>query len=84
VALACRAQRGLFSQFGPITGAISVGLLMAVLFAFYASISNQLGMSQQQSRPLLVALGAIWHLLLGAQLGYCFTYFVPDHARLNR
>lgn len=83
VALACRAQRGLFGQFGPITGAISVGLLMAMLFAMYASVSTQLGMSQGQSLPLLIGFGAFWHLLLGAQLGYCFAYYVPDHERVR-
>ena len=83
VALACRAQRGLFAQFGPITGAISVGLLMAVLFAVYASVSSKLGMNQAQSLPLLIGFGAFWHLLLGAQLGYCFAYYVPDHERVR-
>lgn len=79
VALSCRSQRGLFAQFGPITGAISVGLLMTVLFAIYASVSNRLGMNQAESLPMLVGFGAFWHLLLGAQLGYCFAYYVPDH-----
>jgi len=83
VALACRAQRGLFAYFGPITGGITVGLLMAVLFAFYVSISSSLGMNQAQSLPLLMAFGAFWHLLLGAQLGYCFAYYVPDHERVR-
>lgn len=81
VSLACRAQRGLFAYFGPITGGISVGLLMAVLFAVYASVSTQLKMTQAESLPLLIGLGAFWHLLLGAQLGYCFAYYVPDHER---
>lgn len=83
VALACRAQRGLFAFFGPITGGISVGLLMAVLFAVYASLSSSLGMNQAQSLPLLIGFGAFWHLLLGAQLGYCFAYYVPDHERVR-
>ena len=69
----------LFSQFGPITGGISVGLLMAVLFAIYASISNRLGMNQAESTVMLIGFGAVWHMLLGAQLGYCFAYYVPDH-----
>lgn len=83
VSLACRAQRGLFAQFGPITGGISVGLLMAVLFAIYASVTDGWKISQADSLPLLVAFGAFWHLLLGAQLGYCFAYYIPDHVRIR-
>ncbi len=83
VALACRAQRGLFGQFGPITGAISVGLMMAVLFAMYASWTSRLGLPQEQSLFHLIGFGAFWHLLLGAQLGYCFAYYVPDHERVR-
>jgi hypothetical protein len=56
---------------------------MAVLFAVYASLSSQLGMNQAQSLPLLIGFGAFWHLLLGAQLGYCFAYYVPDHERVR-
>ncbi len=79
MALALRAQRGLFGQFGPFTGAISVGLLMSAFFAVYLAITNN--MAPDQSNLWLIGLGAVWHMLLGAQLGYCFAYYVPDHKK---
>lgn len=84
IALACRAQGGIFSQFGPFTGAITVGLLMAAFFAFFHAIGSRRGIEQIDRNWLLVALGTAWHGLLGAQLGYCFTYYVPDHRRIRR
>jgi uncharacterized membrane protein len=81
VALSLRAQGGLFSQFGPFTGAMTVGLLMAALFAIYQSLLAQFGVSQDHptAHLLLMALGTLWHGLLGAQVGYCLAYYVPDH-----
>lgn len=83
VALSCRGQRGNFSQFGPMTGAITVGMMMPTIFAAYAAVSGRNDISPADGQWLLVTLGALWHLLLGAQLGYCFTYYVPDHKRRN-
>lgn len=80
-ALGCRLQQGLFRGFGPFTGCITVGLLMAVLFVVYAWLSR--GMTQEASQPLLILLGTLWHGILGAQLGYCFAYYVPDHRRIG-
>ena len=79
--LGCVPQRGLFRSFGPLTGAITIGLMTAVLFAAYAWISLKYSMSQAGSQPLLIALSSLWHGMLGAQLGYCFAYYVPEHDR---
>ena len=83
MALALRAQRGLFGQFGPFTGAISVGLLMSAFFAVFVAItgSETNAMPRDQANLWLIGLGALWHMLLGAQLGYCFAYYVPDHQK---
>lgn len=81
VALSCRGQRGNFSQFGPMTGAITVGLLMPAIFAAYQTIIGRNDLTHDAT--LLVVLGAVWHMLLGAQLGYCFTFYVPEHQRLR-
>ena len=83
MALALRAQRGLFGKFGPFTGAITVGLLMSAIFAVYVAVVG-IGpdaMSPQRSNYWLIGFGALWHALLGAQLGYCFAYYVPDHKK---
>ena len=82
--LGCRPQLAIFKQFGPFTGAISVGLMMAVLFAAYAWITFRYQMNPAQLQLLMVALGGFWHMLLGMQLGYCFAYFVPEHNRKGR
>ncbi len=79
MALACRGQRGLFSHFGPATGGITVGLLMAAFFAVFESVCSSAGIRREDAVPFLISLGAMWHMLLGAQLGYCFAYYVPDH-----
>ncbi len=84
VSLACRAQGGNFSQFGPFTGAITVGLLMAAFFAFFIVIGDRRSIMTADANWLMVMLGTAWHGLLGAQLGYCFTYYVPDHRRRRR
>lgn len=81
IPLACRAQGGNFAQFGPFTGAVTVGLLMSGFFAIFSSITWRWGIPKTDANWLLVLLGALWHGLLGAQLGYCFTYYVPDHRR---
>jgi uncharacterized caspase-like protein len=82
ITLALRAQGGNFSRFGPFTGAVTVGLLMSAFFAIFSSIANQMGVAPSEANWLLVMLGALWHGLLGAQIGYCFTYYVPDHRRI--
>lgn len=82
IPLALRAQGGLFAQFGPFTGAITIGLLMAAFFGMYEMIKYTWGFADtdlQARQIVLVALGTAWHGLLGAQIGYCFAYYVPDH-----
>jgi uncharacterized caspase-like protein len=81
IPLALRAQGGLFSQFGPFTGAMTIGLLMAAFFGFYEMGRWTLGIADETpaAQALLVGLGMLWHGLLGAQVGYCFAYYVPDH-----
>ncbi len=81
IPLALRAQGGLFSQFGPFTGAMTIGLLMAAFFAFYemGRWTFDIDGNTPGAQVLLVALGTAWHGLLGAQIGYCFAYYVPDY-----
>ncbi|MEQ1613391.1 MAG: caspase family protein, partial [Hyphomicrobiaceae bacterium] len=82
--LGCRPQLGLFKQFGAFTGAISVGLLMAVLFAVFAWIHFKVynrTLHTDTLQLIMIGFGSFWHMLLGAQLGYCFAYYVPDHQR---
>lgn len=84
--LGCRPQLGLFREFGAFTGAVSVGLLMAVLFAAYAWIHFKVygaRLPAETLQTIMVGFGAFWHMLLGAQLGYCFAYYVPDHKRVR-
>ena len=79
--IGCRPQQGNFKNFGPFTGAISVGLIMAVLFAAFAWLAFHLELQGTQLQILMVSFGAIWHMLLGMQLGFCFAVYVPDHRR---
>lgn len=75
-AISCIPLGGLFRTFAPLTGAIVVGLWVAVFFLAFDHL--RVGGPDQ----LLLAgigLGAGWFGLLGAQLGYCLVYYVPDH-----
>ncbi len=79
IPLALRAQGGSFAQFGPFTGSITVGLLMAAFFAAYEMMVWKRGGSKEEAQILLVLLGTAWHGLLGAQIGYCLAYYIPDY-----
>jgi len=79
-AISCIPMGGLFRTFAPLTGSIVVGLWVAVFFLAFDHL--RVGGPDQ----LLLAgigLGAAWFGLLGAQLGYCFVYYVPDHRPLR-
>jgi uncharacterized caspase-like protein len=82
--LGCRSQLGIFKNFGPFTGAVSVGLMMAVLFAAFAWLKFGYKMQGDYLQMLMVGFGGLWHMLLGMQLGYCFAYYVPEHIRKGR
>jgi hypothetical protein len=78
-ALCCKPQHSVFRGFGPITGAITIGLSAAILFLVAQTYGTTL--PAQHKALLLVACGTAWFALLGAQLGYCFAYYVPEHER---
>jgi hypothetical protein len=80
-AVACTPQGGLFAEFSPATGAVAIGLIAVGLAALYLWASYRWSIGQAETLPLLVALTAFWHGLLGAQMGYCFAYYVPPHVR---
>jgi hypothetical protein len=80
-AVGCTPQGGLFAEFAPATGAVAIGLLAVGLAALYLWASYRWSLGQAESLPLLVMLTAVWHGLLGAQMGYCFAYYVPPHVR---
>ena len=52
--LGCRAQRGNFSGFGAVTGAITVGLSMALFFVIYAYVTHTMD-SSVSTVPLILA-----------------------------
>lgn len=80
-AVACTPQGGLFAEFSPATGAVAVGLTAVGLAALYIWASYRWSIPQPDTRPMLIGLSALWHGLLGAQMGYCFAYYVPAHIR---
>jgi hypothetical protein len=79
-ALACKPQRGRFQGFGAATGAVCVGLLMPAFFVVFMLIKN-ISFTGLSNGGLMYGLGALWFAVLGAQLGYCFAYYVPEHNR---
>ena len=76
-ALALKPQRSVFRGFGALTGAITVGLAMAIFFDVYFRF-DALKPSSESANLLAVLLGTAWFGLLGAQIGYCFSFFVPE------
>ena len=80
-ALALKPQRSIFRGFGTLTGAITVGLVMAVFFDLYYQFSS--GLAPPQVQALKLAMGTAWFGLLGAQIGYCFSFYVPERQPLK-
>ncbi len=79
--IACKPQRAIFDGFGAFTGAIAVGILMAVFFAGFVWMTGG-GRNPSGSDPLaLAAFGTAWHAVLGAQLGYCLAHYIAEHER---
>jgi hypothetical protein len=77
-ALACKPQRGKFHGFSVATGAVCVGLLMPICFAVFLFVLKHHS-DTVTNGPLMYALGMLWFAAFGAQLGYCFRYYVPEH-----
>jgi hypothetical protein len=78
-ALALKPQRGKFHGFGAATGAVCIGLLMPICFAVFLYVKHH-GLYLNNA-PLMYGLGAMWFAAFGAQLGFCFSYYVREHRR---
>lgn len=74
-AISLKPQGGVFLGFGAATGAIAVGLLAALFFA----VSTVLAKNEVREAVVIVVLGGLWFAALGAQLGYCFSFYVPEY-----
>lgn len=74
-ALSLKPQGSVFLGFGAATGAIVVGLMAALFFA----IATVAATSPAREAVVIVFLGGLWHAALGAQLGYCFSFYVPEY-----
>jgi hypothetical protein len=79
-ALACKPQGGIFKGYGPAAGAVCIGLLMSVGFGAFSFTIGYLH-DPPSPRFLMSCYGALWFAAFGAQLGYCFSYYVPEHRR---
>ena len=79
--LALKPQHGVFRGFGALTGAITIGLLMAVFFDLYFRLKDS-GLIGDE-KLIAAGLGSCWFALLGAQIGYCFSFYVPEHEPPN-
>ena len=77
-ALALKPQRGVFSGADSLTGAITVGLAMAIFFDVYLRF-DALVPSSESAMLLAVLLGTAWFGLQGSLLGYYFCLYVPEH-----
>lgn len=76
-ALGCKPQFGSFRGFGAVMGGIGIGLLVGVLYVLFLLLAP----SAIPKKVLMVAFGAVWFACLGFHLGYCFSYYVPEHRR---
>ncbi|MGE0627741.1 MAG: caspase domain-containing protein [Hyphomicrobiaceae bacterium] len=79
--IACKPQRAVFDGFGAFTGAIAVGILVAVFYAAFVLVTSKYYPGEHAEPIVLAAMCALWHGMMGAQLGYCFTYYVAEHER---
>jgi hypothetical protein len=75
-ALSLKPQGGVFLGFGAATGAIVIGLMVALFFA----IATVLAQFSAVIAAAIVLLGGVWYGALGMQLGYCFSFYVPEYA----
>ena len=82
-ALALRPQQSVFHGFGSLTGAITVGLTAAIFFDVFFRI-KEAGVSRASLDWIAVGMGAAWFGLLGAQIGYCFSYYVPERRSFDK
>lgn len=78
-ALSCAPQGSVFKGFNAMVGAVTVGLILPALFDLYSTIHGGDHSTVQCSLPLARTLCALWFGMLGAELGYCFAYYVPEH-----
>lgn len=78
----CRSQGGIFGGTAASVGGAAVGLLALAFFQIYTLIQLSSELQPSTGHLLLAGLSGIWHALLGAQLGYCFALYVPDHKRI--
>lgn len=74
-ALSLKPQGSVFLGFGAATGAIAIGLLAALFFA----LATVMPKTPALEAFLNVLLGGSWFMALGAQLGYCFSFYVPEY-----
>jgi hypothetical protein len=80
-ALACISQRGTFRPPSAVA-TLWLALLVPVFFAtFFITRGHVPG--PLVSGVLVYALGGLWFAAVGAQLGYSFAHYVPEHRRLT-
>jgi hypothetical protein len=75
-ALGCKPQGSVFRGFSAAAGATMVGLFTGAFFVAFVALRTG---HPEADRALLVGLGALWYAILGASLGYCLVYYVPEH-----
>jgi hypothetical protein len=79
-ALGCKLQFGSFRGFSAATGSLGIGVLLGLVFVGYLVLT---GMFLLPNGPVMIGLGTLWFGLLGAQLGYVFALYVPEHRRFS-
>ncbi|MFM1814571.1 MAG: hypothetical protein RLZ98_1266 [Pseudomonadota bacterium] len=79
-ALSLKPQRGGFSGFGTLVGSMSVAVLLPFMAVGMLWVQELMGDNTGATLHwLAVATGALWFMILGAQLGYSFMYHVEDY-----
>ena len=78
--LGLKPEQGVFRGFSAFTGALAVGIVLAFAAVAYVLITTWFApLSREQLNAIMVAVGALWYGVLGFQLGYCFSYYVPAY-----